>query len=117
MRIERTYISNGLRDFGRQFVFVDENEFNVSSSRGRGYARIGKLLNITVPPRGPNFTLIPPMRTKVGLLYEKYVGGVNVKVSEELLITSAPEIEKASPDDQIVIVTTREFTKGRAQRA
>ena len=52
----------------------------------------------------PNVTLMALMRTKVGLLYKKYVGGVNVKVSEELLITSALEIKKACPNEQNVIV-------------
>ena len=104
MRIEWAYTFNELRDLGCQFVFVDESGFNVSLSRGRGYARVGESPNVTVPPKGPNVTLIALMGTKVGLLYEKYVGRVNAKVFEEFLINSAPEIKKACPSEPIVIV-------------
>ena len=61
MRIEWACTFNELRDLGCNFLFIDESGFNVSLSRGRGYARVGESPSISIPPKGPNVTLIAMM--------------------------------------------------------
>ena len=79
MRSEWAYTFNELRDLGCRFLFVDESGFNISSSRGRGYATVGETPVVSVPPKGPNVTLIAMMGKRPGLICEKYIGGVNAK--------------------------------------
>ena len=104
MRIEWAYTFNELRDIGCQFLFIDESGFNISLSRGRGYARVGESPSVTIPPRGPNVTLIALMGTRIGLLYEKYIGGVNAKTFEDFLISAAPKIKEAYGREPVVII-------------
>ena len=104
MRIEWAYTSNELRDLGCNFLFIDGSGFNVSLSRGRGYAGVGESPSVIVPPRGPNVTLIAMMGLEIGLLYEKYVGGVSARAFDQFLRAKAPIVKKAYPENPIVII-------------
>lgn len=104
MRIEWAYTFNELRDQRCNFLFIDESGFNVSLGRGRGYARVGESPSVIVPPKGPNVTLIALMGLEVGLLYEKYVGGISAKTFDQFLRAKAPIIKKAYPKDPVVII-------------
>ena len=104
MRIEWAHTFKELKCLGCKFLFVDESGFNVSLSRGRGYARVGESPSVVVPPKGPNITLIALMGKKIGLVYEKYIGGVNAKTFEDFLTSAAPKIKEAYGKKPIVII-------------
>ena len=104
MRIEWAFTFNELRDLGCQFLFVDESGFNISLSRGRGYARVGETPNVSVPPKGPNVTIIAMMGLKINLVHEKYIGGVTAKRFDEFLRTNAAKVREAYKGEPVVII-------------
>ena len=104
MRIEWAHTFKELKCLGCKFLFVDESGFNISLSRGRGYARVGESPSVVVPARGPNITLIALMGKRTGLIYEKYIGGVNAKTFESFLISAAPRIKEAYGREPVVII-------------
>ena len=71
------------------FLPCGESGFNISLSRGRGYARAGETPVVSVPPKGPSVTLMAMMGRRLGLIHEKYWSSspnVNANGTESLLL-------------------------------
>ena len=61
-------------DAGCQLTSADEGGFSANLSRGRGDARERETPGVTVPPRGPDVTIIALMGLRSGILCGKHVG-------------------------------------------
>ena len=77
--------------------------FSTSLSRRRGMQEQERH-QASRHPRGPNVTLIALMGLRIGLIHEKYIGGVNTKTFEDFLTGAAAGIREACGWEPVVTI-------------